>query len=113
MSPEADRSTLARRAALVLTGLPPEPEQLAAFLADDSPQAYERYVDQLLASPRFGEHQARRYWLDAVRCQENATEETCIWITVEAFIRIEIGWFERSMKVCRSTSSSVGKSLAT
>jgi len=62
----ADRATLARRAALVLTGLPPEPEQLAAYLADDSPSAYLRLVDDLLSSPRYGEHQAR-YWLDAVR----------------------------------------------
>ena len=65
-APSADRETLARRAALVLTGLPPELEQLDHFLADDQPNAYQRYVDSLLASPRFGEHQAR-YWLDAVR----------------------------------------------
>ncbi len=65
-APETDRATLARRVALVLTGLPPEPEQLAAYLADERPGAYERLVDALLASPRFGEHQAR-YWLDAVR----------------------------------------------
>ena len=61
-----DRSTLARRVALVLTGLPPDPKQLAAFIADRRRDAYERLVDQLLASPRYGEHQAR-YWLDAVR----------------------------------------------
>ncbi len=65
-SPEADKSTLARRAALVLTGLPLEPEQLDQHLSDQSPQAYERLVDRLLEDPRFGEHQAR-YWLDAVR----------------------------------------------
>ncbi len=65
-APQADRSTLARRVALVLTGLPPEPGQLAMFLADHGDQAYAKLVDQLLASPRFGEHQAR-YWLDAVR----------------------------------------------
>ncbi len=65
-APPADRATLARRAALVLTGLPPEPAQLEAFLGDESEQAYERLVDQLLQSPRYGEHQAR-YWLDAVR----------------------------------------------
>ena len=65
-APSADRATLARRAALVLTGLPPELEQLDHFLADDQPDAYQQYVDSLLASPRFGEHQAR-YWLDAVR----------------------------------------------
>lgn len=65
-APQADANTLARRAALVLTGLPPEPEQLAEFLADSRPDAYARFVDRLMASTRFGEHQAR-YWLDAVR----------------------------------------------
>lgn len=65
-APEADRPTLARRAALVLTGLPPEPEVLETFLADESAEAYEKFVDRLLDSPHFGEHQAR-YWLDAVR----------------------------------------------
>jgi hypothetical protein len=65
-SPEADRATLARRAALILTGLPPEPEQLSRFLADSGPEAYGKLVEELLANPRYGEHQAR-YWLDAVR----------------------------------------------
>ena len=62
----ADRATLARRAALTLTGLPPEPTQLTTYLDDKSNDAYEKLVDTLLASPRYGEHQAR-YWLDAVR----------------------------------------------
>ena len=61
-----DSASLARRAALILTGLPPEPEQLANFLADQTPDAYERFVEQLLTNARYGEHQAR-YWLDAVR----------------------------------------------
>lgn len=65
-APEAERSILARRAALTLTGLPPEPEQLAAFLADQRTDAYEHFVDQLLASSRYGEHMAR-FWLDSVR----------------------------------------------
>jgi hypothetical protein len=65
-APATDKATLARRAALVLTGLPPEPDQLDAFLADSSFNAYEQFVDRMLESPRFGEHQAR-YWLDAVR----------------------------------------------
>lgn len=65
-SSEAPRSVLARRAAIVLTGLPPEPQQLSQFLNDKKPEAYERYVDLLLSSSRYGEHQAR-YWLDAVR----------------------------------------------
>ncbi len=62
----ADPEILARRAALVLTGLPPEPELLERFVNDQRPGSYDRLVDQLMASPRFGEHQAR-YWLDAVR----------------------------------------------
>ena len=65
-APAADRPTLARRAALVLTGLPPEPEVLKQFLSDQSPKAYGRFIDRLIASPAFGEHQAR-YWLDAIR----------------------------------------------
>jgi len=65
-APEAERSVLARRVALVLTGLPPEPSQLSKFLADDSPESYEHLVDSLLSNSRYGEHQAR-YWLDAVR----------------------------------------------
>lgn len=65
-SAEADRRTLIRRAALDLTGIVPSPEDVEAFVADKSADAYERVVDRLLASPRFGEHRAR-YWLDYVR----------------------------------------------
>jgi mono/diheme cytochrome c family protein len=65
-SPEADRATLLRRATLGLTGLPPTPEEIGAFLADSSPDAYERVVDRLLASPRYGERMAVP-WLDAAR----------------------------------------------
>jgi len=65
-SPEADPATLLRRVSFDLTGLPPSLEELDAFLADDAPGAYERAVDRLLASPRYGEHLAR-YWLDAAR----------------------------------------------
>ena len=65
-SPEADRRTLARRASLDLTGLPPTPAQVEAFVNDQSADAYERYVDRLLESPAYGEHRAR-YWLDAAR----------------------------------------------
>ncbi len=65
-SPEADRATLLRRVSLDLIGLPPTPEQLDSFLADQSPDAYERQVDRLLASPHYGERWARR-WLDVAR----------------------------------------------
>ncbi|HJP84171.1 MAG TPA: PSD1 and planctomycete cytochrome C domain-containing protein [Fimbriimonadaceae bacterium] len=63
---EADRATLASRASLTLTGLPPRPDLVEEFEADKRPDAYERFVDKLLASPEYGEHEAR-YWLDAVR----------------------------------------------
>ncbi len=65
-APEADRRTLARRVSLDLTGLPPTPEEVEKFVNDSSPDAYEKYVDRLLASPRWGEHRGR-YWLDAAR----------------------------------------------
>lgn len=64
LSPEADRLTLIRRASFDLTGLPPEPEEVKAFVADRDPQAYEKLIDRLLASPRYGERWAQ-YWLDA------------------------------------------------
>ncbi len=63
---EADKRTLIRRVSLDLTGLPPEPAEVEAFLKDDSKNAYEKVVDRLLASKRWGEHRAR-YWLDAAR----------------------------------------------
>ncbi len=63
-SPEAKRLTLMRRAYFDAIGLPPSPEEVEAFLADEEPRAYERLVDRLLESPRHGEHWARR-WLDA------------------------------------------------
>ena len=65
-SPAADRRTLIRRATLDLTGLAPTPVEVDAFLADQSPNAYEAVVDRLLASPRYGERMAVR-WLDAAR----------------------------------------------
>jgi len=65
-SPEAPRERLLRRLSLDLTGLPPTPEETAAFLADARPGAYERQVDRLLASPRFGERMAV-WWLDVAR----------------------------------------------
>ncbi|MDC0176034.1 DUF1553 domain-containing protein [Planctomycetaceae bacterium] len=65
-SPETDRTTLLRRLHLDLTGLPPTPHRILAFLADTRPGAYQREVDRLLASPRAGEHLAVN-WLDAAR----------------------------------------------
>ena len=69
----ADRRTLIRRATFDLTGLPPTPEEVDAFLADASPDAFARVVDRLLASPAYGEHWGR-HWLDVVRYADTAGE---------------------------------------
>ena len=65
-SPEADKAALYRRVSFDLIGLPPTPEDLAAYLSDSSPDAYEKAVDRLLASPQYGERWARK-WLDLAR----------------------------------------------
>jgi hypothetical protein len=69
-APEADRRTLIRRVTFDLTGLPPTPEEVAAFVANPAPDAYERLVDRLLASPHHGE-QWGQHWLDVVRYAES------------------------------------------
>src|SRR6185437_15760917 len=74
-SPEADRRTLIERASLDLTGLRPTYEEVQAFVADKSPDAYEKLVDRLLASPHYGERWGR-YWLDVARYgEDNPTSE--------------------------------------
>ncbi|HEY8065004.1 MAG TPA: DUF1549 and DUF1553 domain-containing protein [Methylosinus sp.] len=70
-SPSAERAAFIRRATLDVWGLIPEPEDVAAFVNDSSPDAYETLVDRLLASPRYGERQARR-WLDLARYADSA-----------------------------------------
>ena len=67
--PEADRRTLIRRLSFDLTGLPPDPAEIQAFLSDESPLAYDRLVDRLLASPHHGERWAR-HWIDLVHFAE-------------------------------------------
>lgn len=69
MAKPAEKRVLARRAAYVITGLPPSPSLLEKFLNDHRPQAYPAYVDELLASPRYGERWAR-HWMDVVRYAE-------------------------------------------
>src|SRR6185503_5911887 len=66
LSPSADRRTLIRRVAVDLTGLPPSAEEIDAFVADPAADAYEKVVDRLLASPRYGERWGR-HWLDVAR----------------------------------------------
>lgn len=69
LNAETDRNSLARRASFVLTGLPPTQQQLHAFLQNKSPNAYETFVDSLIASPHFGERWAR-HWMDVTRFAE-------------------------------------------
>jgi cytochrome c553 len=68
--PEADRRALCRRLSFDLVGLPPSPEETATFVVDEAPDAYERLVDRLLASPQYGERWAR-HWLDVARYGES------------------------------------------
>lgn len=74
-SPEADRTTLIRRLYAVMHGMPPTPEKVAAFNQDPRPDAYERLVDEVLASPRFGERWAR-HWMDVARYADSNGFET-------------------------------------
>ncbi len=69
-APEADKRALIRRLTFDVIGLPPSPAEIEAFAADEAPDAYERLVDRLLASPRYGERWAR-HWLDLVRYAES------------------------------------------
>ena len=77
-SPEADRRTLLRRAAITLTGIPPTPEEIEQFRHDPDPFAFEKIVDRLLVSPRFGERWAQ-FWLDVVRWSETNGSESNLY----------------------------------
>ncbi len=72
---DADKRTLLRRATYDLTGLPPTPEEISHFLADTSPEAFDRVIDRLLASPRYGERWGR-HWLDVVRYADTAGDNS-------------------------------------
>jgi len=77
-APVADKRTLIRRVYFDLSGLPPAPERVESFLADESPQAYEKLIDELLASKKYGERWAR-HWLDVVRYADSGGYETDIY----------------------------------
>ncbi|WP_265595526.1 DUF1549 domain-containing protein [Verrucomicrobium sp. BvORR106] len=101
-SPEADKATLIRRATLAITGLPPTPEEVDAFLADASPDAYKVLVDRLLDSRRFGEHMAH-WWLDLARYGDthglHLDNERSIWLYRDWVI----GAFNRNLPFDRFT----------
>lgn len=109
-APEASRYTLIRRATLDLTGLPPTPEEVRAFVADDSPDAYEKLVDRLLASPRYGEHRAR-YWLDAARYADTHGIHIDNYREMWAWRDWVIGAFNRNLPFDRFTIEQLAGDL--
>lgn len=95
-APEADRRTLARRVSLDLTGLPPSPEDVEAFVNDPSDNAYEAYVDRLLASDQWGEHRGR-HWLDYARYADTHGIHFDNYREIWAYRDWVIGAFRRNM----------------
>ncbi len=106
-SPPADRRTLIRRATFDLTGLPPTPEEIEAFVADAAPDAYERLVERLLASPAYGERWAR-FWLDLARYAD-VTEE---WADAKAPSSIYRDWVVKTLNADLPYDDFATKQLA-
>ena len=94
-APPADKRTLIRRATFDLTGLPPTPEEVKAFLADNSPDAFAKVVDRLLASPHYGERWAR-HWLDVARyADSNGLDENLVYRNAWRYRDYVIGAFNK------------------
>jgi hypothetical protein len=109
-SPEAERRELLRRVSFDLTGLPPTPEEIRAFLADTAPDAYERQVDRLLASPRFGERMAVP-WLDLVRYADSAGYHSDNARTVWRYRDYVISAFNRNLPFDQFTAVQLAGDL--
>jgi hypothetical protein len=109
-APEADRRTLARRLSLDLTGLPPAPADVEAFVNDKAADAYERYVDHLMKSPHWGEHRARS-WLDAARYADTHGIHFDNYREVYAYRDWVIDAFNKNMPFDRFTREQLGGDL--
>jgi hypothetical protein len=109
-SPEADRTTLFRRVGLDLTGLPPGVREVDEFLADKSPNAYEKVVDRLLASEHYGEHQARP-WLDQARYADTNGYEKDDRRTIWPYRDWVIGAFDRDVPFDQFTIEQIAGDL--
>ena len=109
-SPEADRAALLRRVSLDLTGLPPTPEELAAFLADRSADAYERQVDRLLASPHYGERWAA-HWLDLARYADTKGYESDRGRSTWPYRDWVVGAFNRNLPYDRFVTEQLAGDL--
>jgi len=107
-SPEADRRTLIRRLSFDLTGLPPTPEEVEAFVNDPSDEAYEQLVDRLLHSPRYGERWARM-WLDLARY----TDATPSWLNSTAHAYLYRDWVVKALNEDMPYDEFVRRQLAT
>lgn len=107
-APEADRRTLIRRLTFDLIGLPPTPAQVQQFLADGAPDAYERLVEALLASPAYGEHWAR-WWLDLARY----ADRTASWVEHPGQPYLYRDWVVSSLNADLPYDEFVRRQLAT
>ncbi|MEX0679181.1 MAG: DUF1549 and DUF1553 domain-containing protein [Pirellulales bacterium] len=109
-APEADRRTLIRRLSLDVLGLPPSPDDVARFVADPAPDAYERLVDRLLASPHFSERQAR-HWLDLARYADSAGYESDLPRSVWRYRDWVIGALNRDLPFDRFVIEQIAGDL--
>ena len=107
-APPADRATLIRRLYFDLIGLPPSPEEVREFIRDDSPTAYERLVERLLASPQYGERWARM-WLDKARY----TDKTAGWLNNTGDAHLYRDWVVRAFNEDLPYDEFVHRQLAT
>jgi hypothetical protein len=109
-APEADRRTLARRLSLDLIGLPPTPAEVEAFVNDRSADAYEKYVDRLMASPHWGEHRGR-YWLDLARYADTHGIHFDNFREIWAYRDWVIGAFNKNMPFDQFTTEQLAGDL--
>jgi hypothetical protein len=109
-APEADRPTLARRLSFDLTGLPPVPEEVEAFVNDTAPDAYERYVDRLLDKPQWGEHRGR-FWLDYARYADTHGIHFDNFREMWSYREWVINAFNRNMPFDQFTTEQLGGDL--
>jgi hypothetical protein len=110
-APRADKRTLIRRATFDLTGLPPTPAEVEAFLSDDSPLAYERLIDRLLGSPRYGERWGR-HWLDVARyADSNGLDENIAYAHAFRYRDYVIASFNRDKPYARFVQEQIAGDL--
>jgi hypothetical protein len=109
-APEADKRVLARRLSLDLTGLPPAPEEVDAFVNDTAPDAYERYVDRLFDKPQWGEHRGR-HWLDYARYADTHGIHFDNFREMWSYREWVINAFNRNMPFDQFTTEQLGGDL--